>query len=705
MKKLFIICILLIFALSAFAERMPIRTKDGTPDFSVNVVANAVPVTRDAPDWEWDIPPQSLLTNYADYFQAYSALPIALQPDEHGGGIYIVYRVKDQAGNSEVNYTYIDANGDVLASAGLGEVGYYCDAEVDQQTGDVFATWHAAMPSTPETMDCFITYDLYHIIQGYGLWKDPVITVINSDEPPIPDPTEDDEFIWPELQIGPSPVAGKQRIYAVATNTNSSDGSLALPSENPIICYADFDADDLSNQSNLDWTYRTITTFDNWNAEDPMWYRAFKSWTVIDNEVIFAGYRLSNVDHDPDDLFCFVNENYGEGEFVEYYDEMQIEEDNPTWVDSLSGDLYYLYSDLATSPTEPYPAVFQTFINSGRFNLYPSDDGNSVSWGGSLGILFDIDETQLSMYRPLWYQIYPKVFRFDLNTHEFSFTDVYPSGANPNDGIPMKPWDLDEDGEYDETYDDRSPMWATDWPIFHFDEDSGFHYNQYYLTSNAENGWMAYVWVDGLNAKEANEGTTGFESWVAKPEITICVSEDWGMNWSDPIFMNANPESDNYVTELDGMIPCFVYPGDKIEEADNGDMILHLFFLDDNDYGSFHSQQQGLNNGSTFQYASVRITYSDNDNSALVVNNLSARNYPNPFNPETKIAFNLDLASNVRIDVYNIKGQKVETIADEHFDAGQHNLVWNAENAPSGVYFYRIITDQESATGKMILLK
>jgi hypothetical protein len=131
MKKFFIFCMLMVLAISAIAERMPIRTVDATPDYSVNAVAITPPVTRDAPDWEWDIPPQPLLTNYADYFQAYSALPIALQPEEHGGGIYIVYRVKDQAGNSEVNYSYIDADGNVEASAGLGELGYYCDAEVD----------------------------------------------------------------------------------------------------------------------------------------------------------------------------------------------------------------------------------------------------------------------------------------------------------------------------------------------------------------------------------------------------------------------------------------------------------------------------------------------------------------------------------------------------------------------------------------------
>ncbi|MCF7911937.1 MAG: T9SS type A sorting domain-containing protein [Candidatus Cloacimonetes bacterium] len=94
-----------------------------------------------------------------------------------------------------------------------------------------------------------------------------------------------------------------------------------------------------------------------------------------------------------------------------------------------------------------------------------------------------------------------------------------------------------------------------------------------------------------------------------------------------------------------------------------------------------------------------------NDEPEIVKNHYELCNYPNPFNPGTEIAFHLDQASNVRIEVYNIKGQKVDTIADEHFDAGQHDLIWNAEDVLSGVYFYRINTDKDSATGKMILLK
>jgi flagellar hook assembly protein FlgD len=164
------------------------------------------------------------------------------------------------------------------------------------------------------------------------------------------------------------------------------------------------------------------------------------------------------------------------------------------------------------------------------------------------------------------------------------------------------------------------------------------------------------------------------------------------------------------VEELDGMIPCFVYPGDKIEVADDGNMLIHLFFLDDNDYGSSHSQQQGLNNGSTFQFATVHITTSDADEAEIAAPGIKIKNYPNPFNPQTAISFELAQTEMVNIDIYNIKGQRINTLSSQRYSAGEHSVIWNGNDdygnrMPSGLYFYRIVTDSSSATAKMMLMK
>ena len=84
---------------------------------------------------------------------------------------------------------------------------------------------------------------------------------------------------------------------------------------------------------------------------------------------------------------------------------------------------------------------------------------------------------------------------------------------------------------------------------------------------------------------------------------------------------------------------------------------------------------------------------------------VGTRNYPNPFNPTTEIHFSLPSAANVRLDIYNIVGQKVATLADGAFGAGDHNVTWDASGYASGVYFYRLTTDDFAVTRKMLLLK
>ncbi|MEW5993404.1 MAG: T9SS type A sorting domain-containing protein [Candidatus Zixiibacteriota bacterium] len=81
------------------------------------------------------------------------------------------------------------------------------------------------------------------------------------------------------------------------------------------------------------------------------------------------------------------------------------------------------------------------------------------------------------------------------------------------------------------------------------------------------------------------------------------------------------------------------------------------------------------------------------------------QNYPNPFNPTTEIAFDLPAPSHVELTVYNILGQKVETLVDEQREAGRHVVTWDASGYSSGVYFYRISAMDFSATKKMLLLK
>jgi hypothetical protein len=82
-----------------------------------------------------------------------------------------------------------------------------------------------------------------------------------------------------------------------------------------------------------------------------------------------------------------------------------------------------------------------------------------------------------------------------------------------------------------------------------------------------------------------------------------------------------------------------------------------------------------------------------------------AQNYPNPFNPTTTINYALPEQAFVRLTVYNVLGQEIATLVNETQDAGSRSVEFNANNLPSGLYFYKISAGNFSDMKKMILLK
>jgi hypothetical protein len=78
---------------------------------------------------------------------------------------------------------------------------------------------------------------------------------------------------------------------------------------------------------------------------------------------------------------------------------------------------------------------------------------------------------------------------------------------------------------------------------------------------------------------------------------------------------------------------------------------------------------------------------------------------PNPFNPTAKITFALPVGSHVRLDIFNIVGQRVTTLADGYFEAGEYSYEWDASGVASGIYLYRLTTDTFSQAKQMVLMK
>lgn len=81
------------------------------------------------------------------------------------------------------------------------------------------------------------------------------------------------------------------------------------------------------------------------------------------------------------------------------------------------------------------------------------------------------------------------------------------------------------------------------------------------------------------------------------------------------------------------------------------------------------------------------------------------QNYPNPFNPVTNISFELIKKSYVRLVVMDLLGNEIAVLSDGVINEGNHNIVWNASDYASGVYFYKLILNGFTDTKRMVLLK
>lgn len=104
-------------------------------------------------------------------------------------------------------------------------------------------------------------------------------------------------------------------------------------------------------------------------------------------------------------------------------------------------------------------------------------------------------------------------------------------------------------------------------------------------------------------------------------------------------------------------------------------------------------------NSSSMQSASTLSTVMKPDRYQL------GPNYPNPFNPVTRIPFSLPEPGPVRLTIYDVTGQEIETLVDCFMEAGFYQMAWNAADKPTGVYITRLTTRQQVFTQKMLLVK
>ena len=123
------------------------------------------------------------------------------------------------------------------------------------------------------------------------------------------------------------------------------------------------------------------------------------------------------------------------------------------------------------------------------------------------------------------------------------------------------------------------------------------------------------------------------------------------------------------------------------------------------DTNSFTSPEQLMFRALTWFGVTGLVSVDDDLVSTLPKQFSLKQNYPNPFNPITTIEYELTIAGEIQLIVYNVLGQEIVRLVDGMKSAGKHIVIWDASQYSSGIYFYRMESENFSETRKLILLK
>ena len=241
-------------------------------------------------------------------------------------------------------------------------------------------------------------------------------------------------------------------------------------------------------------------------------------------------------------------------------------------------------------------------------------------------------------------------------------------------------------------------------PLFGKTTDGGVTWNftAFYLNNNEGR-------ATGIDFTDLNNGYVSARVWDGTG--AIAKTTDGGNNWTSTMFSNplwsvdfpiSNASQVGYVVGDDGTILKTYDAGVNWHSQVSGISIkLNKVHFIDPDFG-FAVGENGIILRTTTGGGPVTIV--ENENQSPYTFQLF-QNFPNPFNPSTTVRFSIPIEAEVHLNVYNALGQEIAELVNNRLKEGYHEINFDATSLTSGIYFYRLETENFVDVKKMIIIK
>ncbi|MCD4818881.1 MAG: T9SS type A sorting domain-containing protein [Candidatus Cloacimonetes bacterium] len=248
-----------------------------------------------------------------------------------------------------------------------------------------------------------------------------------------------------------------------------------------------------------------------------------------------------------------------------------------------------------------------------------------------------------------------------------------------------------------------------DWSLETFDVSAGTHtfkwvyYKDGSVNSGSDCAWIDDITFPGVGSIPASLESDPTEFVLTMPQNTVedttLTLENVGENGLD--YSITNQFNWLAFSSTEGSL-----------DVNESEEITLTFDTTDLEAGVISEDIIIMYNGRSVLIIPIELTIESvdaNDDMIPLVTSVGT-NYPNPFNPETTIKYQLSESGMVQMEIYNVKGQKVKTLVNIALDKGYYDVVWagdddNNRKVSSGIYFYTFRTSRFTTTKKMILMK